>query len=329
MIIYLSHEKINYLPSKNHMKLIVDIDTDYDDILALIYLLTHKNVDVVAITLTETGMIPLEDAIKYISSLLKLADKEDVVIGVGDNGPITPFNRSFPSLWRDEALQTLNRVFSRDGAQKDYRSMLSAVDLTAHIVRRYSGQVTILCLGPATNLASTVLKYPELYKSVDRVVIMGGAVLNHPGNVDMEIGYEYNTWLDPIALSIVTSSKLFIELVPLNATDCVPITDAILLSIPQGSNRLETIAREMIYGLRQPDNAEIVHFWDGLASLITVSSSKSVDKRTKSVVGKIRVSELGATKLKKYKNLDKGNVRCYLQADPEWFYRNFIDVIFK
>jgi purine nucleosidase len=101
----------------------------------------------------------------------------------------------------------------------------SAIDLLATTLRQ--GGVTLLTLGPLTNVAESFRADPALAGQVTSIVVMGGA-LDVPGNVSGEgiepSTAEWNMYVDPTAAAEVVASGAPIVLVGLDATSQLPIT---------------------------------------------------------------------------------------------------------
>jgi purine nucleosidase len=85
-----------------------------------------------------------------------------------------------------------------------------ATDAIIEIIKQYPGEITLVTLGPLTNIATALLKAPEIAQLVQRCVIMGGAA-NTVGNVTPAA--EYNIWVDPEAAKIVFHSGMPMEMV--------------------------------------------------------------------------------------------------------------------
>ncbi len=104
---------------------------------------------------------------------------------------------------------------------------LSAPDLIAKIVRESHEKVTLVAVGPLTNLGEALRDHPEMVENIEAIYIMGGAV-NVPGNVgasgvgiDNQVA-EWNIYIDPLAANLVLASGAPVVLVPLDATRRCP-----------------------------------------------------------------------------------------------------------
>jgi pyrimidine-specific ribonucleoside hydrolase len=115
----------------------------------------------------------------------------------------------------------------------------SAAVLLAEQITEAPQPVTIVALGPLTNLAEALLAQPALAGRIARIVIMGGA-WRVPGNIQAlspkidNPHAEWNIFCDPYAADVVLRCGAPITLVPLDATDQVPLTDDLVQRLAAG-----------------------------------------------------------------------------------------------
>lgn len=108
-------------------------------------------------------------------------------------------------------------------------SNLTAVELLASIIQSSPDKVTLLTLGPLTNVAEALQENPSLAEHIEMIHIMGGPVKVR-GNVGASgVGIDnnaaqWNIYVDPVAANLVLQSGAPITLVPLDATNRVPVT---------------------------------------------------------------------------------------------------------
>jgi purine nucleosidase len=191
---------------------LVDTDPGIDDALALHYLVAAGGWDLKAITAV-AGNVPLPMAVANARGLAALLGIErDVPVYGGCPRP----------LMRD--LETALHVHGDDGmAGVDLPSpgvaerSEHAVQVIGELARRYSGQLTIIAIGPLTNVAAALILDPSLAEHVGRLVFMGGAV-NVPGNTPPGVA-EFNIYVDPEAARIVAESGMPFTMVGLDATE--------------------------------------------------------------------------------------------------------------
>ncbi|HEX4981652.1 MAG TPA: nucleoside hydrolase [Ilumatobacteraceae bacterium] len=181
----------------------VDTDTASDDAVALVMALRHDDVDVVGIGVV-AGNVPLPEAVQNALYTVELCDSK-VPVHVGEAAPLTL------------ALETAQHVHGVDGMgdiglQLSGRepSGMHAVDALLAASREHAGALTLVTLGPLTNVARALLRDPSLPERVPRCVVMG-AVADHVGNTNPVA--EFNMWVDPHAVDLVLRSGLALEFV--------------------------------------------------------------------------------------------------------------------
>jgi purine nucleosidase len=182
---------------------LIDTDTASDDAVALVMALAYPDVQVDAITVV-AGNVPVDQGVQNALYTVEL-------MGAG-----TPVYRGMarPLL---RPLQTAQDVHGQDG-MGDIGLPLAgrrpasghAVDVLVETINRHAGDVTLVTLGPLTNVAMALLRDPALAGKVSRCVIMGGTGQGH-GNVTPVA--EYNIWADPEAARIVFEAGLPITMV--------------------------------------------------------------------------------------------------------------------
>lgn len=96
-----------------------------------------------------------------------------------------------------------------------------AVDKIIEIIKENPGQISIVIIGPETNIAKAIQKEPNLPKLVKEFIIMGGAI-NYPGNKNRTA--EFNIFVDPEAAKIVFNSGAKIILIPLDICNEIVLT---------------------------------------------------------------------------------------------------------
>jgi purine nucleosidase len=181
----------------------VDTDTASDDAVALVMALRHPDVDVVGIGVV-AGNVPLDQAVQNALYTVELCGV-DVPVHAGEPAPLR------------RPLETAQFVHGSDG-MGDISLPLAgrtpapghAVDALIDASNRHAGTLTVVTLGPLTNIACALDNDPALAERVDRWVVMG-AVADHVGNMNPVA--EFNMWADPEAVERVLAAGLPLELV--------------------------------------------------------------------------------------------------------------------
>ncbi len=190
---------------------LIDTDPGIDDALALLFAWNSPEIRVEAIT-TVAGNVTLHVASMNLLRLLALRKPVPrPVVAAGATGPLA------------RALTTATRYHGEDGLGDlpDWPEVEclpdspGAVSVIVDAARRHERELTIVALGPLTNLALALKEDAVAVGRVGRIVAMGGAV-DVPGNVTPTA--EFNMFVDPEAGHRVLAAGLPLELVPLDAT---------------------------------------------------------------------------------------------------------------
>ena len=174
--------------------LLIDCDTGIDDSLALLYACASPTADIVAVTCCG-GNVAARDVAENSLAVLELAGRGDIEVALGREAPIarplmiTPETHG-PRGIGDAVLPMARRALSARGG----------VELIVEEARRRPGELMLVTLGPATNLAAAVLREPELPRLLKQVVMMAGA-FRVGGNTTPR--GEWNAMVDPEALALV------------------------------------------------------------------------------------------------------------------------------
>ncbi|MFL5801578.1 MAG: nucleoside hydrolase [Roseiflexaceae bacterium] len=199
--------------------IVIDTDMAADDWMAILYLLQRPDVTVRAITVTGAGETHCASGIRHALGLAALSGYHKILVACGRETPLQG-NHAFPDGWR-EGVDSLLGLSLPEG--QDTASNLTAVELLTSVIQSSPAKVTLLTLGPLTNVAEALQNTPSLVDNIESIYIMGGAV-NVPGNVGTSgVGItnntaEWNIYVDPYATNIVLQSSAPIALVPLDAT---------------------------------------------------------------------------------------------------------------
>jgi purine nucleosidase len=116
----------------------------------------------------------------------------------------------------------------------------SAVDFIVDSVRQYPGQVTILAVGPLTNLALAARQHPQIASLIRQIIYMGGAI-DVPGNTTATA--EFNWWFDPQAAQEVLRLPTRHVVIPLDATDTVMMDKRVYDRVAHDPNKQTIVTR--------------------------------------------------------------------------------------
>jgi len=257
-------------PPTERLPIIVDTDLDVSDIAALAVLLREPVVDVRAVTIvpTGTGVTNCASGRRIAQYILEEFGATTIPYACGREDPGADGQR-FPQEWRLEADSGWGLVMP-PRPQTGFPE--NAVDLMNRTVDESPSAPTIVALGPWTNLEDLVASDSSVGDRLAGIHAMGGAV-DVPGNVIVgdvtaDDGLEWNLAADPSAVSAVFGTATPISLVPLDATNDVPIP-------PDLADRLaedhEAAGADLVYELLQRVPTRLTgegqQLWDELAAL--------------------------------------------------------------
>ena len=194
-------------------KVIIDTDPGVDDAVAILAALASPEIDVIALT-TVTGNVDIQKTTLNARRLVELAGRPDVLVVEGCAEPLHDIPRHASEVHGEDGLGDLTWDEPTVGVHPQF-----AVDYLAEQIE--AGPVTIVAIGPLTNLARLVQNYPGIEKKLENLVIMGGASLQ--GNVTAAA--EFNIWADPEAAKIVFGADWPITFMPLDLTHQAFLTD--------------------------------------------------------------------------------------------------------
>ena len=244
---------------------IVETDMDVSDAMALLYLLRRADVEVIAIVVDGDGEARCPRGATNALSLAALAGKPDISVGCGRPRPLKGAH-AFPTPWRDftDNLYGLPRP-----ARPARPPAGSGEQVFRAALRSAQGRVDVLTLGPPTELAAVLLRGGAGVSAKIRSVTMMGGAVGVPGNITWppikNPHAEWNFYVDPTAANVVFRSGLPITLVPLDATNDVPMNAAVAARL--GRSPSAAFVRRLIKVY--PPAADF-YFWDQLAAAVLV-----------------------------------------------------------
>ncbi len=188
---------------------ILDVDPGHDDAVAMMLACGHPDLDLLAVT-TVAGNVTIEKTTRNTLRVLSLVGYTDVPVGVGAPEPL------------ERPLHTAEDIHGKSGLDgpeeiphADFEPDESgAVALMAATLRLSSEPVTLIPVGPLTNIAAFLREHPDLKDRVARISLMGGSI----GLGNTTPAAEFNIYVDPEAASEVFESGLPITMAGLDAT---------------------------------------------------------------------------------------------------------------
>jgi ribokinase len=224
-------------PASRPRPLAIDTDPGVDDALALMLALRSPEVRVELIT-TVAGNVPVDIGTANAYRLLHLiAPATWPVVAQGAARPMRRTLYTATDVHGDDGLGSLTRLQRRDGTPRyplppTSTTSRQAVRRLIQLVETHGEDLTIVALGPLTNIARALQQAPDVMRRVARLIIMGGAIAES-GNVTPAA--EFNIFVDPHAADLVLTAGLPTTLVPLDLTRQVRLTRQFLDQSISGS----------------------------------------------------------------------------------------------
>jgi inosine-uridine nucleoside N-ribohydrolase len=205
-------------------KVIIDCDVGVDDALALILAFHSPELNVEAVT-GVNGNVPLDVVFQNIQKVLSLIrPKNKPLIAKGADRPL---KGEAVHAYSSHGKSGLGRAKIEQKGGEQWHQLFSgqADELITKLARQHPNELTLIAVGPLTNVALALQRDLEGMKKLKEVVIMGGAV-RVKGNVTPYA--EFNIFVDPFAAKKVFESGLPITLVPLDVTHQVCLTSKVI-----------------------------------------------------------------------------------------------------
>ena len=190
------------------------MDGGIDDALALILALRSPELEVAGITAV-SGNVPVDQATINALRVVELMDRRDVWVAKGLASPLVRGPIRATRFHGRDGLGDSNLPLPKiKPAKKNALNTLSD-----QLVSSKKHSLTIICTGPLTNIAALVTCSPDLTKTIQHLVIMGGAYsLTQFGFGNETPVAEFNIYSDPEAAKIVFESQIAITAVGLDVT---------------------------------------------------------------------------------------------------------------
>jgi inosine-uridine nucleoside N-ribohydrolase len=232
-------------PTLKRKAIILDTDpgistpgSDVDDGLAIALGLLHPACELLGLTIV-AGNVTHEEGLPNALRLLEIVDRTEVPVFAGATRPILRDPSRIRELMEARRRQAVERFGDvAPCAPPSIRPTVGrAAEFIADTVRSRPGEVTVVAIGPCTNVATALLLDPVVAASVAEIVVMGGAV-RVPGLVTPAV--EFNVGYDPESLAIVLASRAPVTLVPLDVTTRTHMTSRDLEQVAAGGTPLHS-----------------------------------------------------------------------------------------
>jgi inosine-uridine nucleoside N-ribohydrolase len=212
--------------------IIVDTDPGGDDAVALLWLqsLARQGLaEIVAVT-TTGGNVRAELTFAGASKLLKLGGFDGIEVGRGVSSGLDYSVEDAAHIHGADGMGNLSHTLSK--SDRTFASARHSDDILIEKLTAHPGEITLVAIGPLTNLGAVERKVPGILQTAKELVIMGGAFQTY-GNVTPQA--EFNIAFDPEAAQVVLASRRDIVIIPLDVTHQVIFTPSLATQITQAN----------------------------------------------------------------------------------------------
>jgi inosine-uridine nucleoside N-ribohydrolase len=194
--------------------LILDVDTGTDDAVAVMCAALHPDLELLGVT-TVNGNVPVENCTDNTLRVLDAVGRSDVAVHEGLARPIVRSDFPAPKRYERGSAKDMHGLTLPLPDPHSTKSPTGAVEYLVETLRATTAPVTLVPVGPLSNIAAALAVDPAIAEAVDEVVIMGGG--HDVGNETAAA--EFNIWADPEAADVVFAAPWRrLTLVPLDAT---------------------------------------------------------------------------------------------------------------
>jgi purine nucleosidase len=224
--------------------LIIDCDPGVDDAIALMLAFAAPEFEILGIT-TVAGNVPLSRTSANARRICELVNRRDTRIFAGCPRPILRSLITAEEVHGETGLTGINLPKPTMPLQAEH-----AVNWIIQTLKQTAEPITIVTLGPMTNIAMAIVQAPEIMPKIQELVLMGGAITH--GNITPSA--EFNLYIDPHAAQIVFTSGIPLTMVSLDVTHTAIATTDRLAKL-QAVGKLGEIVAQLLNAYGEYDKS--------------------------------------------------------------------------
>ena len=294
------------------LRLVLDTDPGVDDAIAILLALAAPQAEVMGLT-TLGGNVPRARATRNALALLEAAGRADIPVAKGASRPVT--GKYNPSV----AFHGPGGLSARLAEPSATPVEAGAVEFLGDVIASNPGEVTLVALGPLTNIFHLERRHPGLLPLTARLVVMGGAVETR-GNVTPRA--EFNFHSDPLAAAGILASELPVSLADLAACRQAGISRSQALGL-SSETALGKLALKVLHGwFARDDRRERFEFYDPFAVAMALDPGVAGVRHVSLAVGTSRDEHWGETTI----TGAPGNIALADEVDESRFFALLSDL---
>ncbi len=257
--------------SENRIPVIIDTDPGVDDVMAIMIAAASEKLEIVGITPVD-GNVKAEYTHRNALDLVDWLGL-DIPVAKGSFDQLVYRFGRYSTAHGENGLGGVSLPHSK----REFHE-LRAWDFIYEKAVEYEGRLELVCIGPLTNIARTLIMHPDLPEYVKRISIMGGSTTE--GNVTPYA--EFNFLVDPPAAKVVFESGIPIVMAGLNVTMKTGISfDFIERLADRSGAKIASLFKELIHGYedvcinKEGDRSSVIHDAIPVAYLIDPSKCET------------------------------------------------------
>lgn len=297
--------------------IIIDTDPGHDDILAIVLLVKSNLFKIRGIT-TVAGNSDIQNVTNNARFVIELLEK-DIPLYSGSRKPL---KRKLVKA----VVHGKNGLAGIKEIKKEFLNNL-AVEKIIEIVRNNPNKISLVILGPETNIAKAFLKDKGLPNLVKEIIIMGGA-FEVSGNKSRVA--EFNIFVDPEAAEIVFNSKVKKVIVPLDVCNDIyfKLNDFNKLKGTRLYKPLSSMMKEFLKGISKDEGVERILVYDALAAYYLINPKAFLLEKADVRIETKGKFTSGMTVVEARKKAKKVfNVNVVKKIDRKKFVKDFINIL--
>lgn len=264
------------------MRILLDVDTGIDDAIALAYAAIHPELELLGVTCV-LGNASLLDVTANSCAFLAAVEADDVPVAAGADRPLLERSRRF-GTHGPQGLGTVERPPTSKQPEP-----YGAVELMVRALTATPEPVTVVALGPQTNVALLLRAYPELAGTIERIVFVGGELQHAPGTTP-----EFNVRQDPEAAAIVTESDVPVRAYPLEVFRRLTLPESLAQKWARSIDRTRSLVGQLL--LNRPAEPGRCRIGD-TGALLTLTAAEAFRMERRSLVVDLVGTDRGATRI--------------------------------
>ncbi|KAH3679602.1 hypothetical protein WICMUC_000834 [Wickerhamomyces mucosus] len=225
----------------------LDCDPGHDDTIALLFSLFHPNIKLLGVS-TVFGNSSIRNTTYNALSILTSFNHLNIPVFQGNDKPIDSkkHNETAPAIHGENGLEGYKLTYPKNKIQNE--TIEEFYQYLNNIIDEYEDEISIVAIGPLTNISQFFLQYPDSRYKIKFISIMGGGIdiWNFKGKG------EFNLWNDPKAANLIFQDDILKNrtiLSPLNLTHTLILTKEIQKQIYDISKDLTNEFRKLIHDL--------------------------------------------------------------------------------